>query len=98
MLVLASFAVWVDTFSGYIEKIIVLLAGFAFVVFVYGMVKFIYRAGDEKTRTEGKSAITWGIIIFFVMVSLWGLVNLVTGSVELDSKKVNIDAVKRLNS
>ena len=98
MIVSATFAVWVDTFSGYVERIIVLLAGFAFVVFVYGMVKFIYSAGDEKARTEGKGAILWGIIIFFVMVSLWGLVKLVTGSVELDDAKVDIEAVKRLNS
>ena len=97
MIVSATFAIWVDKFSGNINKVVVVLAGFAFVVFVYGVVKFIYKAGDEKAREEGKSAITWGIIIFFVMVSVWGLVNLITSSVKLDSDKLNIDDVKNLN-
>lgn len=38
--------------------------------FVWGLTKFIFKAGDERGREEGKQTIKWGLIAMFVMVSL----------------------------
>jgi hypothetical protein len=32
-------------------------------------------------KEKGKSLMLWGLIGFFVMVSVWGLVNILTGTV-----------------
>ena len=42
---------------------------------------FISKAADEEKRTEAKNFIIWGIIGIFVMVSIWGLVNILTGTI-----------------
>ena len=58
------------------------LFAIAFIVFLYGAFKtFIIGANSEEVKEQGKSAMLWGLIGFFVMVSVWGLVNILTGTV-----------------
>lgn len=70
-------------FIGIINNILVpLLFAIAFIVFVWGAFKtFILGATDEKVKDDGKNLMLWGLIGFFVMVSVWGLVNILTNSV-----------------
>jgi hypothetical protein len=54
----------------------------AFIVFVWGAFQtFIVGAQSEETKEHGKNLMLWGLIGFFVMVSVWGLVNILTGTV-----------------
>lgn len=61
-----------------IDQVLVpLIFSIAFIVFLWGVAQFfIISAGDEKKREEGKKFLLWGIIGFFVMFSVWGIVNL----------------------
>jgi hypothetical protein len=50
----------------------------AFLMFIYGIAKaYIFSGGSEEAVKKGHSLILWGIIGFVVMLSLWGLVNVV---------------------
>ena len=50
----------------------------AFLVFLWGMFKtFILGGADEDKQEEGKHLMMYAIAGFVVMVSLWGIVNLV---------------------
>ncbi|MHB8860302.1 MAG: hypothetical protein ACYC48_01015 [Minisyncoccota bacterium] len=54
----------------------------AFIVFLWGAFQtFIIGAGSEDVKEKGKNLMLWGLIGFFVMVSVWGLVNILTGTV-----------------
>lgn len=54
----------------------------AFIVFVWGAFDvFIIGSQSEETKEKGKNLMLWGLIGFFVMVSVWGLVNILTGTV-----------------
>ena len=58
------------------------LFAIAFIVFLWGaFYVFILGAQSEETKEKGKNLMLWGLIGFFVMVSIWGLVNILTGSV-----------------
>lgn len=59
---------------GIVNSIIILLSGLAVLYFVWGMVTFISKSGDEKERTEGKQKMIWGLIALFVIVAMWGIV------------------------
>ncbi len=76
-----------DTVIGIINTVLVpLIFALAFIVFLYGVFQyFIAGASDEETREKGKSLMIYGLIGFFVMVSVWGLVNLLVGTFNLDS-------------
>lgn len=57
----------------------------AFLVFIWGIFKYFIQGGhDEEARDSGKNLMLWGLIGFFVMVSVWGLVNILVNSVRLD--------------
>lgn len=57
------------------------LFAIAFIVFLYGIVaKYIFSAGDPEKVKEGHRLILWGLIAFVVMISLWGLVNVIANT------------------
>jgi hypothetical protein len=57
----------------------VLIAIGAFVV-GFGIFKFILHADDENERKTGRMMILWGIIGIFLMLSIWGLVNILVNT------------------
>ncbi len=62
------------------------LFALAFIVFIWGAFKvFILGANDEEEKGKGKHLMLYGLIGFFVMVSVWGLVNILTNSVGLNN-------------
>jgi hypothetical protein len=59
------------------SSIIPFIFAVAVVMFIWGVVKyFIINADEEKKRAEGKQFMLWGIIALAVMISVWGLVNI----------------------
>ena len=62
-----------------------LLFAVAFIVFLYGVAKsYIFSRGDTDAVADGHRLILWGIIAFVVMLSLWGLVNVVASTFGLN--------------
>lgn len=54
----------------------------AFLVFLWGAFDvFILGSNSEEVKERGKNLMLWGLIGFFVMVSIWGLVNILIGTV-----------------
>ncbi|OGG78019.1 hypothetical protein A3A36_00935 [Candidatus Kaiserbacteria bacterium RIFCSPLOWO2_01_FULL_52_12b] len=57
------------------------LFAIAFIVFLYGIAKaYIFSHGDPEKVKEGHSLVFWGIIAFAIMISVWGLVNVVANT------------------
>lgn len=58
-----------------------LLFAVAFIVFLYGIAKaYIFSHGEPDAVKQGHQTILWGLIAFAVMVSIWGLVNVVANT------------------
>ena len=49
-------------------------------VFFWGLTRLLASGGDEKAVEEGKRLMFWGIVGLFVMLSMWAIVALLTGS------------------
>ena len=53
----------------------------SFIVFLYGIAQaYIFSHGEPEKVAQGHKLLLWGLIGFVVMVSLWGLVNVVTNT------------------
>ena len=76
--------------GGILQPIVPLLIGLGVVVFIYGVLILMFSEGGEK-KEEGKQYMIWGIIGIFVMVSVWGLVNVISGSFKLDNTAPTIN-------
>jgi hypothetical protein len=59
-----------------INSIIPLLIALGVVYFVWGVVMYVI-ADEEEAKTKGKDRMLYGIIGLTVIISLWGLVNIV---------------------
>ncbi len=50
---------------------------FAVLYLVYAIVRYVVMAGDAEKRDEAKSQIMWGIVGLVVILSIWGIVNII---------------------
>lgn len=57
-----------------IGLLIPLAYGLALLFFLWGITKFIFKAGDEKAKEDGKRLMIWGIVALFVITSIWGII------------------------
>ncbi len=73
-----TFKTFVDNFIGFFNILILLIFSFAFLAFVWGVAQYIVFPGNEDRKQKGKYIIVWGIIVFVVMISVWGIVNLLS--------------------
>ena len=53
---------------------------FGLVVYFWGMATGIPHFGDEKGAEKRKNLFFWGIVALFVMVSIWGIVQILQKS------------------
>lgn len=63
------------------KPVIGLLFGVAFVYFVYGVFKFIGSQGNDAGREEAKRSILYGILGMVIMVSVFGIIRIVGGTI-----------------
>ena len=52
------------------------LVALALVLFMIGVVRYIYSAGEHKNR----ELIVWSLVALFVLVSVWGILRLLLSS------------------
>ncbi len=73
------------TILGLINNVAVpLVFAVAFIVFIWGVFQyFILGADDETKRETGRTYILYGLVGFFVMLSVWGLVNILANTFDL---------------
>lgn len=63
------------------------LFAIAFIVFLYGIAKaYIFSHGEPEEVSKGHKLVLWGIIAFAVMISVWGLVNVVANTFGLNGQ------------
>lgn len=73
-----------------LNLLIPILMALAIVYFFWGIAQFILNdAGSDKTREEGKKKIIWGIIALFVMMSIMGIISLMSGLTGISTTVTN---------
>ncbi len=68
-----------------LDPLVLLIMALALVYFLWGVSKFILHGGDAAKREEGRQVMIYGIIALAVMVSVWGLVRLLTDTFGIQS-------------
>ena len=65
--------------SGTLKSIVGLLFVLATIVFLWGVIQFIAKSGDEAGRAKAKGIMTWGIVGLAVTAAAWGVASLLAG-------------------
>ncbi len=66
------------------QPIVALLFAAGLLVFMWGMVEFIANPTDPTHKEKGKQHMIYGVIGLLIMVSVWGIVGLVTDALGID--------------
>lgn len=59
---------------------VTLLISFAVIYIIYNVVRYLIASGDPEKRKEGGMGILWGVVGLFVILSIWGLVAILTNT------------------
>lgn len=71
-----------------INQLMPFIVALAVLYFIWGVFQFVMASGDDEARKVGRQKMMWGIIGIFVMVSVWGLVNLLEGSFRTNKRVI----------
>lgn len=64
-----------------INPLIILLVALALLVFLFGVVQFIFPSSPEK-RSQGSRHMIWGLIGLVISMSVFGIMNLLADTLE----------------
>jgi hypothetical protein len=67
------------------KSIVPLLFALATAGFIWGVMQYYLNPENEEKRKKGKDFIIGGLIALFVMVSVWGIVNIFTGTFDISN-------------
>ena len=77
----------IDTVIWYLNEALLLLIALAVVSFVYNVIKYFIRA--DADRTEAGKYVMYSLIGFFVILSVWGLVNILQNTFGLKDSSIS---------
>ena len=75
----ANFSSVVGNVLRVISTLIPILFALAFLVFFWGLSKFILHSGNEAEVKKGKDYMLWGILALFLLITSLAIVNFLMG-------------------
>lgn len=62
-----------------VNNVIPILLIVGTVVFLWGVILYLTAGADEEKRANARSLMIYGLVGLFVMVAVWGIVNVLVG-------------------
>lgn len=78
-----------DLIYQFISALIPFIIALAVLLFIIGVFQYVTAGDDAEKQKSGRGKIIWGIVAIAVMVSVWGLVGLLTNQLALDNQAQN---------
>ena len=66
-----------------VAPIMMVVFAAGFLLFMWGLVKFMWNVGEGGDQSEGKQHMLWGLIGMFLMVSIWSIIALIDNTFNL---------------
>jgi TRAP-type C4-dicarboxylate transport system permease small subunit len=85
MITIVDFLQKVDQYI--LNPILELLFAVAFVYFIWSVIKLINADGSDKA--EARTAVMWSVVGMFIMISVYGVINLVLSTFQIDKSSTS---------
>lgn len=63
-----------------INLVVPVFAGIAVVLFMIGLVRYMFNAENAEYRSRNNQMITWGLVALFLLFSIWGILRVLDNS------------------
>lgn len=73
------------TARGILDGLIPFIIGLTVLGILWGIFNYVVHGAEEEKRAEGKKFMLYGIICLFIMLSIWGFVNILDRTFSLDN-------------
>ncbi len=80
--------------GSYMQQAIYLIMAFAVLTFIWGIYNYYFK--PDADRGEAMNYVLYGTIGFFIMLSFWGLVNIIKNTLDLDNTAPSIPVIQSL--
>jgi hypothetical protein len=87
----------VSELGGLIQALIPIVIGLGVLIFVWGVLQYVLT-DEESGKEKGRMFMLWGIIALFVMVSVWGLVNILRETLMLNNATPSAPGIPKVNN
>lgn len=67
-----------NTFNQITTWAVTLISAASVLVFIFGIVRYLFKGSSKTEREKGRKFMLWGIIGLFVMFSVWGILAILT--------------------
>jgi predicted permease len=68
-----------NSISQIVTYIVTILSAACVVIFIWGVVKYLFKGDSDEARQKGRRLMIWGIIALFVIFGIWGILEILTG-------------------
>lgn len=79
-----------------IQPTIYLILTAGLLLFIYGLVLYIYKLREGGDHKEGLQHMLWGLIGMFIMVSVYGIISLIINTIGADPTNPDINRINNV--
>lgn len=87
-----------DTFESIGELIGILtpiIVALALMAFFWGLAMYVLNfSGEDKDKKKGRDMMVYGLLVLFVMVSVWGIVNILQSTFDINQNTTTLTGNK----
>ncbi|OHA89873.1 MAG: hypothetical protein A2832_01910 [Candidatus Zambryskibacteria bacterium RIFCSPHIGHO2_01_FULL_44_22b] len=81
---LTNLTTLLNSIKNLVDTALPIVVGLGLLAFFWGLVKFVFAAGDEEARKGAKSMMIYSVVALFIMVSIWGLIGFIGGAFNIN--------------
>jgi len=87
---------FLQTTIGFINGVLIpFIIGIGFLFFVWGMFQYFIAGGaNDDKKEKGKSLMIYATLGFVLIITFWGIINLLTTSSGLNDNLITNDSIK----
>ena len=79
-----------------IDPALLVIFALGFLLFTYGLVEFLWKINGEGDTAEGKKHMVWGIVGMLIMISVYGILDLIDNTFGLDFSNPDVSRMNNI--
>jgi len=79
--------------AGLIQGATPIVVALALLYFFWGLASYILKSGDDEGQKKARNTMIWGILALFIMVSVWGIINVIRDTLLLDNSNIQVPGI-----
>lgn len=71
-----------------------IVVALALLYFFWGLANYILKSGEDDGQKKARATMIWGLLALFIIVSVWGIINVVRDTFNLDDNTIVVPGIE----